>query len=192
MNDIKNIIFDIGGIVTEETGAKAFTHLSKMEIKVLDNIVFYDKRFNEVIKGNLSSKEYTEQLIKENPQYENEIKEMLNPKKQDIYDKINQDVVDLLYKLKEKYHIYFLSNMIDITYDYLERILNDFDGGVYSFIEHTKKPDEKIFLTLINRYNINAKETIYFDDKIRNIEVASKLGIKAIKFEKIEDVINNI
>ena len=161
MNDIKNIIFDIGGIVTEETGAKAFTHLSKMEIKVLDNIVFYDKRFNEVIKGNLSSKEYTEQLIKENSQYENEIKEMLNPKKQDIYDKINQDVVDLLYKLKEKYHIYFLSNMIDITYDYLERILNDFDGGVYSFIEHTKKPDEKIFLTLINRYNLNVKETIY-------------------------------
>lgn len=192
MKDIKNIIFDIGGIVTEETGAKAFTHLSKMEIKVLDNIVFYDKRFNEVIKGNLSSKEYTEQLIKENSQYENEIKEMLNPKKQDIYDKINQGVVDLLYKLKEKYHIYFLSNMIDITYDYLERILNDFDGGVYSFIEHTKKPDEKIFLTLINRYNINAKETIYFDDKIRNIEVASKLGIKAIKFETIEDVINNI
>ena len=192
MNDIKNIIFDIGGIVTEETGAKAFTHLSKMEIKVLDNIVFYDKRFNEVIKGNLSSKEYTEQLIKENSQYENEIKELLNPKKQDIYDKISQDVVDLLYRLKEKHHIYFLSNMIDITYEYLERILNDFDGGVYSFIEHTKKPDEKIFLTLINRYNINAKETIYFDDKIRNIEVASKLGIKAIKFETIEDVINNI
>ena len=192
MNDIKNIIFDIGGVVTEETGAKAFTHLSKMEIKVLDNIVFYDKRFNEVIKGNLSSKEYTEQLIKENPQYENEIKEMLNPKKQDIYDKINQDIVDLLYKLKEKHHIYFLSNMIDITYDYLERILNDFDGGVYSFIEHTKKPDEKIFLTLINRYNLNVIETIYFDDKIRNIEVAGKLGIKAIKFETIEDVINNI
>lgn len=192
MNDIKNIIFDIGGVVTEETGAKAFTHLSKMEIKVLDNIVFYDKRFNEVIKGNLSSKEYTEQLIKENSQYENEIKEMLNPKKQDIYDKINQDIVDLLYKLKEKHHIYFLSNMIDITYDYLERILNDFDGGVYSFIEHTKKPDEKIFLTLINRYNLNVIETIYFDDKIRNIEVAGKLGIKAIKFETIEDVINNI
>ena len=58
MNDIKNIIFDIGGIVTEETGAKAFTHLSKMEIKVLDNIVFYDKRFNEVIQGKISSKEY--------------------------------------------------------------------------------------------------------------------------------------
>ena len=192
MNDIKNIIFDIGGVVTEETGAKAFTHLSKMEIKVLDNIVFYNKRFNEVITGNLSSKEYTEQLIKENSQYEKEIKEILNPKKQDIYDKINQDVVDLLYKLKEKHHIYFLSNMIDITYDYLERILNDFDGGVYSFIEHTKKPDEKIFLTLINKYNLSVKETIYFDDKIRNIEVASKLGIKAIKFETIEDVINNI
>ena len=192
MKVIKNIIFDIGGIVTEETGAKAFTNLSKMKIKVLDNIVFHDKRFNEVIKGNLSSKEYNKQLIKENPPYENEINEMLNPNKQDIYDKINEDVVDLLYKLKENYHIYFLSNMIDITYHYLENILKDFDGGVYSFIEHTKKPDEKIFLTLINRYNLNVKETIYFDDRMKNIETANMLGIKAIKFVKIEDVINNI
>ena len=37
-----------------------------MKIKVLDDLVFYNKRFNEIIKGNLSSKEYTEQLIKEN------------------------------------------------------------------------------------------------------------------------------
>ena len=81
--------------------------------------------------------------------------------------------------------------MIDITYDYLKDLLEDFDGGSYSYQEHIKKPDERFFNTLINRYNLNVKETIYFDDRMKNIEAANKIGIKAIKFETIKDVINN-
>ena len=112
--------------------------------------------------------------------------------KQYIYNSRNEEVIKLLYELKKKYKIYFLSNMIDITYDYLKEFLNDFDGGVYSYQEHLKKPDEKIFLTLIKRYNINIEESIYFDDRMKNIEAANKIGITAIKFETIDDVINNI
>ena len=189
---IKNIVFDIGGVVTEETGAKAIKHFSEIEIENLDKLVYYNEKFKELIKGNISTQEYKEQLINENPQYEKEINELLDPNKQEIYNKINQNVVDLLYKLKNNFNIYFLSNMIDMTYNYLENILNDFDGGVYSYQEHLKKPDEKIFLTLINRYKIDVKETIYFDDKIKNINIARKLRIKAIEYRKIEDIINNI
>ena len=101
-------------------------------------------------------------------------------------------MIELLYELKKKYKIYFLSNMIDITYDCLSDLLNDFDGGAYSHIEHLKKPDEKFFLFLINRYNINIEESIYFDDRMKNIEAAKNLGLKTVLFKSIDDVKNII
>lgn len=142
--------------------------------------------------GNISSREYQDRLIKDNDKYKKEIRYLLNKDNLVIVDSKDEKMVNLLYDLKKKYKVYFLSNMIDITHDFLKDILNDFDGGVYSFEEHTKKPDEKFFMTLINRYNLDVKETIYFDDKIKNIEAARKLGIKAIKFETINDVLENI
>ena len=69
------------------------------------------------------------------------------------------------------------------------KILNDFDGGAYSHIEHQKKPNEEFFLTLINRYNIDVNETIFFDDKIKNVLTARKLGMQAVEFKSINDVL---
>lgn len=188
---IRNIIFDIGGIITIEKQAKAFDYLSEKEQEELNQIVVFNNKFHEVIKGNITSREYKEILLKENKKYRKEIQEWLDVNKQSLTIPKDEEMIDLIYKLKEKYNIFFLSDMIDITYDYLKDFLEDFNGGVYSYQEHIKKPDEKIFLTLINRYNLDVKETVYFDDRIKNIKTASKIGIKSIKFETINDVINN-
>ena len=189
---IKNIIFDIGGIITTEKQAKAFDYLNEIEQEELNKIVIFNDKFREVIKGNITTQEYKEILLKDNKKYKEEIKAWLDIKNQSITIPKNEKVINLIYKLKEKYKIYFLSDMIDITYDYLKDILEDFDGGAYSYQEHIKKPDEKFFKILISRYNLDVKETIYFDDRMKNIEAANKIGIKAIKFETIDDVINNI
>ena len=46
---INNLIFDIGGIITKEEEAKAFKYLDEKTQKEIDDIVFYNKGFNEVI-----------------------------------------------------------------------------------------------------------------------------------------------
>ena len=189
---IKNIIFDIGGIITIERQAMAFDYLNDEEREELNNIVVFNDKFHEVIKGNISSEEYKKLLLKDNKKYKKEISEWFNKEKLSMTIPRNNEMIDLLYELKGKYNIYFLSDMIDITYDYLKDILEDFNGGVYSYQEHIKKPDEKMFTTLIDRYNLDINETIYFDDRMKNINAAKELGIKAIKFETKEDVINNI
>ena len=64
--------------------------------------------------------------------------------------------------------------------------------------EKLKKGDKKVNTIMTKaEYNnaINEKKKIiteYFDDKIKNIEIANMLGIKAIKFETIEDILNNV
>ena len=186
---IKNLIFDIGGVITKDIEAKAFEYLSESEQEELNKIVFYDKRIYDVLLGNLTCEEYKNQLVKENNKYKKEIIDLLDVRKQHIFIPKDKEMVELLYSLKDKYNIYFLSNMIDITYEYLSDFLNDFKGGAYSFIENTRKPDEKFYLGLINKYKLNVNETIFFDDKLRNVLIARKLGMQAREFKSIQDVL---
>ena len=189
---IKNLIFDIGGVIIKEIEAKAFDYLSEKEQDELNKIVFYNKRIRELLLGNVTCQEYKEQLLNENSKYKKEIQDLLDINKQDIFIPKDEEMINLLYKIKDKYHIYFLSNMIDITYDYLFDFLSDFNGGVYSFIEHSKKPDKKLYLSLIDKYNLNIEELVFFDDKLNNVLVARDLGLKAIEFKSIQDVLNII
>jgi len=189
---IENLIFDIGNVIIKELTVKVFDYLSESEQQELNKIVYYDKRFKELLVGNITSEEYKNQLINENRKYEKEIKDLLNPNKQDVFIPKDEQMISLLYKIKDKYNIYFLSNMIDITYDYLYDLLSDFNGGAYSFIEHKRKPNENFYLKLIDRYNLNPSECVLFDDRLKNVLVARDLGMQAIEFKSIQDVLNII
>lgn len=189
---IKNLIFDIGGVIIKEIEAKAFDYLSEKEQDELNKIVFYNKRIRELLLGNVTCQEYKEQLLNENSKYKKEIQDLLDINKQDIFLPKDEQMVELLYKIKNKYNIYFLSNMIDITYEYLNDFLSDFNGGAYSFIENSKKPDKEFYLKLIDKYNLNKEESVFFDDKLNNVLVARELGLKAIEFKSIQDVLNII
>ena len=189
---IKNLIFDIGNVIIQELTVKVFDYLSESEQEELNKIVYYDKRFKELLVGNITSEEYKNQLINENIKYEKEIKDLFNPDKQDVFIPKDEHMISLLDKIKDKYNIYFLSNMIDITYDYLNDLLSDFNGGAYSFIENERKPHEEIYLKLINKYSLNPSESVFFDDRLRNVLVARNLGMNAIEFKSIQDVLNII
>lgn len=189
---IKNLIFDIGSVVVKELTVKVFDYLSESEQEELNKIVYYDKRFKELLVGNITSEEYKNQLINENRKYEKEIKDLFDPNKQDVFIPKDDQMISLLYKIKDRYNIYFLSNMIDITYDYLNDLLSDFNGGAYSFIENERKPHKEIYLKLIDKYDLNPSESIFFDDRLRNVLVARDLGVNAIEFKSIQDVLNII
>ena len=103
MNLLKNLIFDIGGVVTLDIEARAFDHLSTLEQEKLNNLVFYDKRIYEVLLGNLTCEEYKFQLLNENVKYQEEIDELLNIKFQNKFIPKDEKVVQLLYDLKKKY-----------------------------------------------------------------------------------------
>ena len=44
-----------------------------------------------------------------------------------------------------------------------------FDGGLFSYEEHMVKPNKEFYEKLINKYNLNKAETIFFDDKEKNV-----------------------
>ena len=189
---LKNIIFDIGGIVLEwgNKPIKKLLNKSDEEVNKILKIIYGDKRFKSCILGNLSQTEYMKQLINENPEYSDDIYKILSEEYQEKVLPLIKENFEKIIELKNKgYKIYFLSNITDVSYNYLEnrlKILDLIDGGVYSFKEHTKKPDEEIFYILIKRYNLNKDETIFFDDSEKNVKAGNEYGIKSYVFESLE------
>ena len=190
---IKNLVFDIGGVILTELTVDYFD-LNGDEKKNLNKIIFYDKRFRKCLNGDMKVDEYLSELIKENSKYKKEIEMILGIKYQKYMLPIKKDVLELLYELKKDYNIYFLSNLTDVSYDYLYNevgILKDFPG-IYSFKEHMQKPNEQIYELLIKRFNLRKEETVFFDNTQRNVDAGNRAGIKSILFKDISDILNNV
>ena len=81
--------------------------------------------------------------------------------------------------------------LIKTNFEYIKS-LKVFDGGIYSYQEHLIKPDYKIYNLLIDKFDLNKSETIFFDDKEKNVIAANKVGIKSFIFTNIEDIKNNL
>lgn len=56
------------------------------------------------------------------------------------------------------------------------------DGKVVSGEEKLIKPDPRLFRVLLDRYSIDPEESVFIDDNPANVEAASSLGIKGIRF----------
>lgn len=108
---------------------------------------------------------------------------------------INRDIVEIAKILKNNgYNLFVLSNMANQTYEYFknDEFFSLCTGIVISAHEHVKKPDEKVYRLLLNRYNLNAEECLFIDDDDsgKNYETANKIGIKGRRImpNQAEDV----
>lgn len=190
---IKNIVFDIGGVILDISDEVLMKFLNKTRNEVIGlSKIVYGKRFNECLLGNLTQKEYMEELVNKFPKYKTDIEKMLMPKYQEDVLPLINDTLDIMYELKDKnYKIYFLSNLTEATYYYMKdklHILDNFDGGIYSWKEHLIKPHKEIYKLLIERYKLNKEETVFFDDTKKNVQAGNEFGIKSIQFKTTDDI----
>lgn len=192
---IKNIVLDIGGIIADD-GAKKYTkdrykerlNYSLEEIRKIGKIAF-GTTFNDCLKGTISINEHIIKICKQNKELENELKYMLTPELYEETYPVIKETLDYIYKLKNNgYKIYFLSNITKESYEYLKTILENFDGGIYSFQENTIKPEEKIYKRLFEKYNLDNRETMFFDDKLENVEASIKAGLNAKLYKELNDL----
>jgi len=182
----ENIIFDFGGVLVDWNPRYLYKHYFKEDSEMeyfLKNICTEEWNL-EQDRGRALS-EGTTLLQNKFPEYKSLI--------QLFYDKwevmLKSDIpetVALLYQLKQKYKIYGLTNWssetISIAYKRFD-FFKEFNGIVVSGEEKIVKPDKEIFHLLLNRYHLNAEDTIFIDDNINNIETATEIGLYTIHFE---------
>ncbi len=193
---IKNIIFDLGNVIINYNQKKIinnFTQNEEEEKYIFDEI-FNAPEWALMDLGDITNNEAIEIINKRNNfKYEVLTQNFLNEwyKQQPV----NRDIVEIAKKLKNKgYNLFVLSNMANQTYEYFKN--DEFfllcTGIVISAQEHVKKPEEKIYRLLLDRYGLNADECLFIDDDDsgKNYETANRIGIKGRRImpNQVKDV----
>ena len=189
---IKNLIFDIGGVMFDDS-TKNINKVLNENSELLCKKV-YGKTFLDCVLGNVDVSNYIESF-KDDSDYE-KVKYILSRDNLHISYPLMKDNFDYISKLKDKgYNLYILSNITKDSYEYVNDTIDInkiFDGGVYSYQEGLVKPDRRIYELIVERYNLNKDETMFIDDKQKNIDAANKFGIKGVLFKTIKDIEDNL
>ena len=119
---IKNIVFDIGGVLLDDgkENLKKFLEVSEEDIKKLYKIVYGSKEFRQYLIGRLNLDECMEGVILKNPEQKEFIEKLLSKENLPKTMPIKNDILNVLREVKEKYKIYFLSNLTEDTYLYIK------------------------------------------------------------------------
>lgn len=96
---------------------------------------------------------------------------------------------DIITTLKKKYPVYFLSDNVKERVEKIDAIyhlLSWFDGGVFSHDIGIRKPNPIIYQITLEKFEVKPEETIFIDDKEKNLVPARAMGIHTILFENPE------
>jgi putative hydrolase of the HAD superfamily len=107
----------------------------------------------------------------------------------------NEQVWQLVLKLKKEFKTALLSNNI---HELVAKIENEIDLEKYFnltvFSNHLPfiKPEPQIYSYCLEKLNVHPSESIFIDDKIKNVEAANNLGINGILFEDYQKLIKDL
>jgi HAD hydrolase, family IA, variant 3 len=125
-------------------------------------------------------------------EYRNEITQLSRYwyKYVDVYTKVQDRIIELS---KNGYNIYILSNTAYTFYDLVKEgylpAASIAKGIVLSCEEKVLKPNEKIYNILLERYNLDPHDTMFFDDLSENIWGAARCGINGFVVENERELL---
>ncbi|MDR1985209.1 MAG: HAD family phosphatase [Prevotellaceae bacterium] len=194
-NDIRNIIFDLGGVIINVDYRKTESAFRNLGISDFDKVfsqVQQAKIVDKLEVGDISPAEFRKSL-----------REMcgINIADNIIDDAWNAMILDfpsdriaVLNKLRSSYKIFLLSNTNEIHIDYCLRNLNfeeiksGFDKVYLSHEIGMRKPNVKTYEFVLSDAQLQASQTLFIDDTIKNIEGAQLAGLNAYHITNSETI----
>ncbi len=189
---IKNIIFDLGGVIFN-FNPKKYIETVKYDDKTSEYLareIFWGKEYMELATYPTGSFKEIKNKIKERiPDYAKQIDEIESGNWKSMLT-VRKDEEQFFMQTKNRgFKVYILSDLSKEYYDYditLTEIFKIADGAVYSFEVGSNKPNINNFTTLLNKYDLTPNESIFIDDNPSNIKIANELGIHGIVFKSLE------
>ncbi len=201
---IKNIIFDLGGVLLNLDINRCFDGFAELGMDVDKMVNSADKNdhkgatmcdgvvatgiMDDYQVGKISTSDFfTKTLAECKPG--TTLEQVQNAWNSWILD-IPQYKLDLILSLRSKgYKTYMLSNTNDSHWKHIEK--NNFPLPVNHYFDDIflsqelglAKPGDEIYLEVLRRIGCNAEDCLFIDDSQANCDAAERLGIKAIKYE---------
>lgn len=183
---IKNIIFDMGGVLRVFDRAYFLSQfdLNDEDRKILLNEVFLSVEWSMMDRGTLLDVEACQRVKNNLPDHLKDYADKLVLHWEDLSYPM-PGMADLVKELKDNgYGIYLLSNASKRLYDYWPKLPGHeyFDGMIVSSDYKVVKPQNEIYQLLNTKFNLNLNECLFIDDMTINVEGAIYNGLEAIVF----------
>lgn len=108
---------------------------------------------------------------------------------------IDEDLLKQIVKMSKEYKIGLLSNYSNNLRPKIEKewaIGSVFDEIIISCEVGVVKPDPAIFNLMLDRLGVKADESVFIDDRIKNIDGAKKIGLHTIFFTSREQALEEL
>jgi len=196
LSSIKNIIFDFGGVLIDLDRERCIQNFKALGINI-ENIVSTTHSkgvFMELEKGDITPEQFRNEL--RNMTSQSVTDEQIDDAWISILQTVPQYKLDLLLKLRKKYRTYLLSNTNSIHFEYSKKHVFEKDGrSLRDYFDHCFlsyeigmiKPDDEIFEYVLNEAQIFARETIFIDDSVLNVDGARRWCFSVYQAKERED-----
>ncbi len=191
MENIKNIIFDFGGVIINldmETPLQLLSLHTKLNVNnvwkelrkaqvfdLYETGILDDEEFRNSIR-NFSNNDIDNELI---DQIWNSMLLNIPPERIEILKKVRNHYKSFLLSNSNSIHYKYYLNQLNLRYGY-SNFDELFDKAYFSFNIKKLKPAADIFQHVLIEQSIKAEETLFIDDSLVNIEAAKKIGLQVI------------
>ncbi len=200
MDAVKNIIFDLGGVLLDIDYNKTSDAFKKLGASDFDS--FYSQQGANQLFEDLETGQITEMDFYNTMQehcVSNTTHEQIQAAWNGILLDFRRESLQFLSQLNTNYNLFLLSNTNSIHQAEFNKIFtlqtghssfdDFFSKSYYSHLIHKRKPYPSTYTHVLADAGINAEETLFIDDSKVNIEGAVEAGLKTYWLtpgEKIE------
>lgn len=187
---VKNIIFDLGGVILSidySLTLKAFSELGIKDPEAQFTQLKQTPLFDDYETGRISSDEFRNGLRVHIPSTISD--DQLDKAWNTMLLDLPVERIRLLERLGKEFRIFLLSNTNEIHIQEFHRRLGEwfdipdlghlFERVHYSYEMGMRKPDPEIFEAVINQNDLAAAETLFIDDSPQHIAGAKSVGLQA-------------
>jgi len=184
---IKNIVFDMGGVLIDfnlkKTVEKEFA--PEYHDVVYEHVFGENSVWKTLDEGIYTYDQVIPGILEKLPE---EIHEKITEMVTDFYDYMPPfpETYELVKELKEKgYNIYLLSNATPRFFDRYMDIpaLSLFDGFFISSLYKLIKPNREIYEAFCKKFSVKPEECFFIDDLEANIKGAKDYGMNGFVFK---------
>lgn len=192
MQGIKNIIFDLGGVILNldnKRTEEAFGKLGVKDIRQYFGLGHADSFFKDYEVGKITDQQFVDSI--------RAMTGLANVSDQAIIDGWNALLLDfpaerieLLKQLGKSYRIFLFSNTNALHLAALRKIYSraygtgtldeHFEKTYYSHLLGMRKPERESYEYILRENGLEGVETLFVDDAIVNIEGAEQAGLKGL------------
>lgn len=199
MSSVKNIIFDLGGVLLDIDFKLTHTAFEKAGVPGFEKLYGQHAAtpfFIDFEKGKIPVPVFFDHVrnICGCPLSDETITQCWNA----LLKGFEPEKIGWLKKIRKQYRVFLFSNTNIIHYEWFVNDFNQLTGehfngqflkAYYSHEMGLRKPEPESFQYILDEQKLQAPETLFIDDTLRNIEAAQKLGMQTIHLPSPQSIL---